>query len=438
MKRVITENWTPLLMEWYDKNKRELPWRTESPRDPYKVWVSEIMLQQTRVEAVKAYYTKWMEHFPDLSALAVAGEEEVVRLWQGLGYYSRARNLHAAVREVMETYGGHVPKTREEICKLKGIGDYTAGAILSMAYGKQETAVDGNVLRVFARIYSFEENILTAKVKKQITELVKARQDTERPGDFNEALMDLGATVCIPGQPRCELCPVSEACRAKAAGKEALIPVRITKKEVPEEPITVFVIKLNQKNAACLHTRELKNTNANAGSLQKAGTFAEDSGNELRYSKNVYYLLHRRPAKGLLAGMWEFPNCTGEGKQGREALTALLNDMGIIIEKVPRASKKIKHVFSHKIWQLIVYTAVADQSSAAGYIAATKTAMMNNGETRIKERGAGIAERDTENLQAVPELNSHDWRWVPADELSDYNLAGPHNRILHEVIQNIS
>ena len=222
-------------MQWYDKNKRELPWRTESPRDPYKVWVSEIMLQQTRVEAVKSYYTNWMEHFPDIPSLAAAEEDEAVRQWQGLGYYSRVRNLHTAVREVMENYGGHVPETREEISKLKGIGDYTAGAILSMAYGKRETAVDGNVLRVFARIYNIEENILSAKVKKEITELVKARQDAERPGDFNEALMDLGATVCIPGQPRCEICPLAAVCMARAAGKETEIPLRITKKEVPVE-----------------------------------------------------------------------------------------------------------------------------------------------------------------------------------------------------------
>ena len=208
--KLFDENWTPLLMKWFDAHKRDLPWRTESPRDAYKVWVSEIMLQQTRVEAVKSYYTNWMEQFPDIPTLAAAEEEDVVRQWQGLGYYSRARNLHTAVREVMETYGGKVPETREEIRKLKGVGDYTAGAILSMAYGKRETAVDGNVLRVFARIYNIEENILSAKVKKEITELVKARQDAERPGDFNEALMDLGRRSAFRASPavKCALCPV--------------------------------------------------------------------------------------------------------------------------------------------------------------------------------------------------------------------------------------
>ena len=224
MKTLLNSDWTPLLMQWYDKYKRTLPWRTESPRDPYKVWVSEIMLQQTRVEAVKSYYTNWMEHFPDIPTLAAAEEEDVVRQWQGLGYYSRARNLHTAVREVMEHYGGKVPETREEIRKLKGIGDYTAGAILSMAYGKRETAVDGNVLRVFARIYNIEDNILSAKVKTEITELVKTRQDTARPGDFNEALMDLGATVCIPGQPRCEVCPLLGCAWRKRQGRKMRFP----------------------------------------------------------------------------------------------------------------------------------------------------------------------------------------------------------------------
>ena len=377
------ENWTPLLMQWYDKYKRELPWRTGSPRDPYKVWVSEIMLQQTRVEAVKAYYTNWMEQFPDIPTLAAAEEEDVISRWQGLGYYSRARNLHTAVREVMEHYGGKVPETREEIRKLKGIGEYTAGAILSMAYGKRETAVDGNVLRVFARICNIKDNILSAKVKNEITELVKTRQDAARPGDFNEALMDLGATVCIPGQPRCEVCPLVGVCLAKKEGKENEIPLRITKKEVPVEPITVFVVRAE-----------------------------------------TFYLLHQRPSKGLLAGMWEFPNCAGEGEQGREALTALLSEMGVAIGNISRTLRKIKHVFSHKIWQMAVYTAeaatVTDESAqTAGAKQSHKTDPADN--VAINPDAASL---------------TTDWRWVPVTELADYNLAGPHNRILREVIQN--
>ena len=377
------ENWTPLLMQWYDKYKRELPWRTGSPRDPYKVWVSEIMLQQTRVEAVKAYYTNWMEQFPDIPTLAAAEEEDVISRWQGLGYYSRARNLHTAVREVMEHYGGKVPETREEIRKLKGIGEYPAGAILSMAYGKRETAVDGNVLRVFARICNIKDNILSAKVKKEITELVKARQDAARPGDFNEALMDLGATVCIPGQPRCEVCPLVGVCLAKKEGKENEIPLRITKKEVPVEPITVFVVRAE-----------------------------------------TFYLLHQRPSKGLLAGMWEFPNCAGEGEQGREALTALLSEMGVAIGNISRTLRKIKHVFSHKIWQMAVYTAEA--ATVTDESAQTAGAKQSH-----KTDPADCIAANPDAATLPP-----NWRWVPVTELADYNLAGPHNRILREVIQN--
>ena len=347
--KLFDENWTPLLMDWYDKNKRTLPWRTESPRDPYKVWVSEIMLQQTRVEAVKAYYTNWMEHFPDIPSLAAAEEDEVVRQWQGLGYYSRARNLHTAAREVMATYGGRVPETREEIRKLKGIGDYTAGAILSMAYGKRETAVDGNALRVFARVYRIKENILSAKVKKEITALVRVRQDATRPGDFNEALMDLGATVCIPGQPRCEVCPLSSVCKAKAAGKEAEIPLRVAKKDVPVEPVIAFLV-----------------------------------------NKDGFCLLHRRPDKGLLGGMWEFPSCKGEGPQGKINLKKiLLFEAGVRIKRISHPVQKLKHVFSHKIWQMSLCEAVAEE---------------------ICELPAG-------------------WRWVKAEEVMKYNLAGPNNII---------
>ena len=396
---IVNKNWTPLLMHWYDKNKRELPWRTESPRDPYKVWVSEIMLQQTRVEAVKTYYTNWMEHFPDIPALAAAEEEDAVRQWQGLGYYNRVRNLHTAVREVMESYGGKVPETREEIRKLKGIGEYTAGAILSMAYGKRETAVDGNVLRVFARIYKIEDNTLSAKVKKEITELVKARQDVLRPGDFNEALMDLGATVCIPGRPRCEKCPLVDVCLAKRAGKENEIPLRINKKEVPVEPVTVFVVRWKGSGSDC--TGELHKKTASA-----------------------LYLLRRRPAKGLLAGMWEFPNCVGEGKKGREKLSALLAEQGIVLTGTVakrKPVKQIRHVFSHKIWQMSVYAVEAESKPAA--LLSTNVA---EAEARFTETVQGG--------QSCPFAPGEPYlRWVTAEQIADLNLAGPHNIIGREL-----
>ena len=157
------EHWSPLLLDWFAAHGRDLPWRDESPRDPYKVWVSEIMLQQTKVETVRPYYDSWMDHFPTIPALAAASQDEVLRQWQGLGYYSRARNLHEAVQEVQVKYGGHVPENKKDVQSLKGVGDYTAGAILSLAYGQKEAAVDGNVLRIFAGLYDIEENILSTR-----------------------------------------------------------------------------------------------------------------------------------------------------------------------------------------------------------------------------------------------------------------------------------
>lgn len=214
------DNWSSLLLDWFDAHGRDLPWRDESPRDPYKVWVSEIMLQQTKVETVRPYYDSWMERFPNIKSLAAASQDDVLRQWQGLGYYSRARNLHDAVQEVQAKYGGRVPDTKKEVRALKGVGDYTAGAILSLAYGKKEAAVDGNVLRIFARLYDIEENVLTTAVKKQVAALVEEQMPEDRPGAFNEALMDLGATICIPKHPRCEDCPLGDICLARAAGKE--------------------------------------------------------------------------------------------------------------------------------------------------------------------------------------------------------------------------
>ena len=195
--------WSPVLLQWFDAYGRDLPWRRDVPRDPYKVWVSEIMLQQTKVEAVRPYYDSWMDRFPDIPTLAAASQDDVLRQWQGLGYYSRARNLHEAVREVAASYGGKVPKNKKDILALKGVGDYTAGAILSIAYGEAEAAVDGNVLRVFARLYNIDGNILSGPVKKEITALVQAQIPQGRAGAFNEALMDFGAMICIPKHPRC-------------------------------------------------------------------------------------------------------------------------------------------------------------------------------------------------------------------------------------------
>ena len=195
------------------------------------------------VDIRRATGQDFLDRFPDISTLAAASQDDVLRQWQGLGYYSRARNLHEAVREVAASYGGKVPKNKKDILALKGVGDYTAGAILSIAYGEAEAAVDGNVLRVFARLYNIDGNILSGPVKKEITALVQAQIPQGRAGAFNEALMDFGAMICIPKHPRCGECPLADICMAKRAGREQELPVRIVKKKVPTEPVTVVVVE---------------------------------------------------------------------------------------------------------------------------------------------------------------------------------------------------
>ena len=339
--------WSPALLEWFSQHRRELPWRED--RDPYKVWVSEIMLQQTKVEAVRPYYDSWMERFPDVQSLAAASQDEVLRQWQGLGYYSRAKNLHDAVCEVAASYGGRVPDRREDMLKLKGVGDYTAGAVLSIAYGKAEPAVDGNVLRVFARLYGLTDNILSSGVKKTVTALVRDVLPPDRAGDFNEALMDFGALICIPKHPRCSECPITAWCQARAAGQEEVLPVRIVKKNVPTEVITVAVV-------------------------EQAGR----------------WLLHRRPDKGLLSSMWEFPNVLGEPAEGRAEIEVLLKQLGLDVAVDDGLVGEIHHVFSHKKWHMKIY--------------------------RGRVLSGTLQEKEA-------------WQWLERARYTDVPWAGPHGKI---------
>jgi len=303
-----------ILLTWYDGCKRDLPWRKD--KDPYKIWVSEVMLQQTRVEVVKAYFERWMERFPTLESLAGAQEEEVIQYWQGLGYYSRARNLHQGVREVSTSYGGHVPDTKKEVVGLAGVGDYTAGAILSIAYNQQEPAIDGNVLRVFSRLYCIHGEISSPVVKRQIRELVEREIPIDRPGDFNQAVMDLGATICIPKVPRCSICPLENHCLAKRKGLQQQLPVK--KRKMPPVPVRLV-----------------------AGVLQEG----------------EFFLLRRRPVTGLLAGMWEFPAV--EIPVGTEDEMAVFQknfchetgqeiELGILLFQCT-------HIFSHRKWDISFY-----------------------------------------------------------------------------------
>ena len=214
------------LLAWYDENKRDLPWRGDHP-DPYQVWVSEIMLQQTRVAAVMPYYRAWMEELPTVEALAAADEERLMKLWQGLGYYSRARNLQRAARMIMENFGGRFPESRSDLLSLPGVGEYTAGAVASIAFGRQVPAVDGNVLRVAARVADIREDIMDTKVRASFQALMEAAMPADRPGIFNQALMDLGAMVCVPkAAPECGRCPLAELCEANRLGVQSQLPVR--------------------------------------------------------------------------------------------------------------------------------------------------------------------------------------------------------------------
>lgn len=301
------------LLNWYDENKRELPWRKD--KDPYKIWVSEIMLQQTRVEAVKPYFEKWIERFPTIQSLASASEDEVLHYWQGLGYYSRARNLLAGAREVAEKYEARMPETRAETEKIKGIGEYTAGAILSIAYDKKEAAIDGNVLRVFSRLFCVEGDIMKQTVKKEITKLVERELPPGRTGDFNQALMDLGSRVCIPKEPRCGQCPVTSFCVTYHEGRQQELPVR-SKGKPP------LLVKL------------------------AAGMLAEKD----------MYLLRKRPDKGTLAGLWEFPSTEIDaGENAAKKLISLFkNELGQQIA-VNAPFYQTTHTFSHRIWDITFY-----------------------------------------------------------------------------------
>ena len=229
----MRETISALLLAWYDQNARTLPWR--GIHDPYRTWVSETMLQQTRVETVRGYYERFLARFPDVAALAAADEADVLKLWEGLGYYSRARNLHQAARQVVCDFGGEMPREVAQLRQLKGIGAYTAGAIASIAFDQRVPAVDGNVIRVASRVMGIRENVGIPSVRRELEEKVDSLVPAARPGDFNQALMDLGAAVCVPGTPNCDVCPLRAHCDAYDAGDAEDLPV-LFRRESPDAP----------------------------------------------------------------------------------------------------------------------------------------------------------------------------------------------------------
>lgn len=299
----------PLLL-WYDKEKRKLPWRDKN--NAYYTWVSEIMLQQTRVEAVKPYFRRFMERLPAVKDLAECPQEELLKLWEGLGYYNRVRNMQKAACQIMEDYGGVLPADYKELLKLQGIGSYTAGAIASIAYGIPVPAVDGNVLRVISRLLEMEEDISRQSVKKKMEELLQKVIPEDRPGDFNQALMELGAMVCVPnGAARCTDCPVREFCLARQKGRVEELPVKAPKKERKIQDRTILVVQDGERLAIC-----------------------------------------KRPGKGLLAGLYEPLNL--EGHLTEEEALEKVKEMGFVPLRI-RELGDAKHIFSHVEWRMRGY-----------------------------------------------------------------------------------
>lgn len=292
------------LLEWYPRMKRNLPWR--EIKDPYAIWVSEIMLQQTRVEAVKPYYERFLRTLPNVQALAEADEETLLKLWEGLGYYSRVRNMQKAAQQIMAEHGGEIPANHAALLKLKGIGSYTAGAIASIAFGLPYPAVDGNLLRVLSRWTADPSDISLAATKKawemRLTEIMPG----ERSGELNQALMEIGATVCLPnGQPKCEICPLRRDCMAYRKGQPTLYPVKAEKKPRTQEFLNVFFCVEGERIA-----------------------------------------IAKRPSKGLLSGLWELPNLPQE-----ENLAAALQEWGILQAKL-QPMRARKHIFTHVEWYM--------------------------------------------------------------------------------------
>lgn len=320
------------LLHWYDGNARVLPWRNRPT--PYRVWISEIMLQQTRVDTGLPYFERFVDALPDIASLAAADEQSLLKLWEGLGYYNRVRNLQKAARIVMERYGGVLPSVPEQLEELPGIGAYTAGAIASIAYGFKAPAVDGNVLRVLSRVTAFEGSIDAPGVREKTAEALKTILP-ERVGDFNQSLMELGALVCVPnGAPHCAGCPLRGLCRAHALGNEENYPVKAPKKERHIECWTVLLILNGDRAALC-----------------------------------------RRPDKGLLADLWGFPSVPDNVPDS--GLELWLKTWKLEPESVQPLCRA-KHVFTHIEWHMTGYAVRCKGAQLPdGWVWATRDELKN-------------------------------------------------------------
>ncbi len=332
--------WVEPLLDWFKVKKRCMPWRQEST--PYRRWLSEIMLQQTRVETGIPYFHRFVERYPDIPSLAATQEDEVLKLWEGLGYYSRARNLLKAARVMVEQHGGNFPDTEKEAQALPGVGPYTAAAVLSMAYGVPLPSVDGNVLRVYARLAVMGDNVMEAATVKKVQQALGLIIPRERPGDFNEAMMELGALVCLPANPACDQCPVKPHCQAYANGQVDQLPLRIVKDRTTRHHYGVYYL-------------------------------LDSSGTKAAVKKN--------PPKGLLGGLWAFPMVERvvAGKKQKESLTSMtgsqleeqarldtLKQWQVTLRQVKYKGRKT-HVFSHRHWTMDIFQGVTkDQALPEG------------------------------------------------------------------------
>jgi len=294
------------LLAWYDDNKRDMPWRDTD--DPYRIWVSEIMLQQTRVDTVRDYYRRFLDAFPTVEALAAADRDSVLKLWEGLGYYSRARYLHEAAQHVVDTHDGDVPDTWDAISELKGVGPYTAAAVLSIAYQKPHAVLDGNVIRLLTRVFAVEADATSSRTKRHLRRLANDLIDPQRPGDFNQAMMELGATVCTPRAPSCGACPVAAVCDAHSEGRETDFPVTPESTPVPHHDIAVGLV----------------------------------------FDNDGRLLIQRRPDDGLLGGLWEFPGGKQEDGETMDetCVRELREELGIDVA-VEQPFYTLNHAYSH-------------------------------------------------------------------------------------------
>lgn len=300
---VVPERTAQRLLDWYGRSGRDLPWR--NTRDPYPVWLSEIMLQQTGVDTVIPYYQRFLSTFPTVAELAAAPLERVLELWAGLGYYSRARNLHAAARQVLAEHDGRFPANAAALMALPGVGRSTAGAIMSIAFDRPVPILDGNVRRVLCRLYGIDQDPRRRAVENRLWELAAALTPTERPHDYAQAIMDLGATLCTPRRPLCDPCPLAFCCAARASGRQTELPVRGPKKTVPQ------VVQV-----------------------------------ALLLSCRGHYLVRRRPLEGMLGGLWEFPAVTlPDGAEAAPAALRLLQERGL--RATLREAGQVKHAYSH-------------------------------------------------------------------------------------------